>query len=559
MESFLEKNLFYLERRDKDLFERVSLRIEEKRDRVRVVEAKSTDPTIKVRRNFEWIYLASSYDPKREATNRLKDFRPKGSGVVFLGFGPGYLPLGLLSSSPFSLPFFIVEEKIDTFIAALSTVDLKSLLEENRVEFLIEPRLDQVKERIERYGLLPSSLSIVRGYWLKDQPFYQHLSLELETDFIFFSKIGKPSPKILVIQLDTAGDVLRATPVLLGLKEKYPESQIFFLVEDVYSQILKGNPCLDRLIVLPRKEGRLPKAIGEELEGEEFDLVINLNIFNPVSACLVPLLKARDVIGTRLDKEGQVQFVDLSEKRAEIIQELKGYTNRAYLYLFMAGVSPANKVPYFQVEEEDKNYMAGLLRDCGVSEGDFLIVLQPGCGFEDAFWESKRLEEEKVAKIGDALSRELGARIVLIGAEIEKERASKILNLMEERAIDLAGRTNYQQLGALLLRADLGIFPDSFPMHLSVALGRPTIAIFGATTPALYGPVGDGFVALVADLPCAVKGCRYGCPERKCLKMITEEVILKAYWLLMADKNSNWEETDRFKSEIKGRGVRVFG
>lgn len=561
MESFLEKNLSYLKKKDKDLFERVSLALEENRDRIKAVEAKSQDPTIKVRRNFDWVYLASSYDPKREAANRLKGFRPKGRGVLFLGLGPGYLPLSLLESSVSSLPFFIVEEKIATFIAALSAVDLKALLEENRVEFLIEPKLDEVRERIERYGLTPSSLSIIFGYRVKDQPFYQQLSLELETDFVSFSKIEKPDPKILLIQLNTAGDVLRTTPVLQGLREKYPKSKILFLVEDTYRGILKGNPYLDKLISLPQQyiEAKASGFLKEELGVEDLDLILNLNIFNPVSAYLTSLIKAREVIGTKLDKEGQAQFVDLSEKRAKIIQELKGYTNRAHLYLFMAGVSPARKTPCFQVEEEDREDIAGLLRNCGVSEEDFLVVLQPGCGWEDAVWREKRLDEGRVAKIGDALTRELGARIVLVGAEIEKERAAKVSGLMKEEAIDLAGRTNYQQLGALLLRADLGVFPDSFPMHLSVALSRPTIAIFGSTTTALYGPVGDGFIALQADLPCAVKGCRYGCQERKCLEMITEEGILKAYRLLTADRTFNWEETERLKSQLKERGIRVFG
>lgn len=327
MKSFLEKNLACLREKDEDLFERVSLNLGEKRDReIRIVEAKSGHPTIKVRRDFDWIYLASSYDPRREATNKLKDFRPKGKGVIFLGLGPGYLPLSLLSSSPSSLPFFIVEESLDIFIAALSAVDLKALFEEVRVEFLIEPELDQVRERIERYNLLPSSLSVVMGYRLKDHPFYQQLSLELETDFVSFSKIEKPDPKILVIQLNTAGDVLRTTPVLRGLKEKYPKSKIFFLVEDVYRGILKGNPYLDKLISLPQQylETKASGFLKEELQVEEFDLILNLNIFNPASAWLTSLIKAGDVIGTRRDKEGQAQFVDLSEKKGRDHSGAKG-------------------------------------------------------------------------------------------------------------------------------------------------------------------------------------------------------------------------------------------
>jgi len=43
----------------------------------------------------------------------------------------------------------------------------------------------------------------------------------------------------------------------------------------------------------------------------------------------------------------------------------------------------------------------------------------------------------------------------------------------------------------LLHRADLALGPDSGPLHLAVAVGTPTVHLYGPADPALFGPWGD--------------------------------------------------------------------
>jgi heptosyltransferase-2 len=60
-----------------------------------------------------------------------------------------------------------------------------------------------------------------------------------------YSRIKK---KILIIKFDSIGDVLRTTPLLPALKERYPGSYILWLTSLQSYQILKGNDLVDEIL-----------------------------------------------------------------------------------------------------------------------------------------------------------------------------------------------------------------------------------------------------------------------------------------------------------------------
>ncbi len=65
------------------------------------------------------------------------------------------------------------------------------------------------------------------------------------------------------------GDVLRTTPVLYALREKYPHSRITWVVSKEAKPLLQENPFLDRLLVWGEFEPEL-------IQKERFDLLLNL-------------------------------------------------------------------------------------------------------------------------------------------------------------------------------------------------------------------------------------------------------------------------------------------
>ncbi len=89
--------------------------------------------------------------------------------------------------------------------------------------------------------------------------------------------------------------------------------------------------------------------------------------------------------------------------------------------------------------------------------------------------------------------------------------------------LHLAGKT--PDLGALigvLASADLIISNDTGPMHVGAALGRPTIALFGASDPVVSAPGGPGPKQVVYDpepcSPCFLRTCPV--PGHPCLTKI---------------------------------------
>jgi len=62
--------------------------------------------------------------------------------------------------------------------------------------------------------------------------------------------------KILITRLSAIGDVIHALPVAYALRKKFPDAQIDWLVEAKAYPLVKLNPYLDNVILLPRKQWR---------------------------------------------------------------------------------------------------------------------------------------------------------------------------------------------------------------------------------------------------------------------------------------------------------------
>ena len=85
-------------------------------------------------------------------------------------------------------------------------------------------------------------------------------------------KCDKYSPmdfRILIIKLGAMGDVLRTTPLIEGLKKKYPTSHISWLVDPTSNDLIEQNKQIDRV---------LPFSLNSYLQllAEEFNLLICL-------------------------------------------------------------------------------------------------------------------------------------------------------------------------------------------------------------------------------------------------------------------------------------------
>jgi hypothetical protein len=96
-------------------------------------------------------------------------------------------------------------------------------------------------------------------------------------------------------------------------------------------------------------------------------------------------------------------------------------------------------------------------------------------------------QQENYAELATALAQD-GATVWILGGPLEKELAAAIIRHAGDRVRDLTGNDLRDAIIALKA-ADLAVTNDSGLMHISAAIGTPTVGIFGPTDPRLWGPL----------------------------------------------------------------------
>ena len=335
---------------------------------------------------------------------------------------------------------------------------------------------------------------------------------------------------ILIIKLSAIGDVVHTLPSLAAIRKRYPAAHITWVVEEDASDIIAGHPCLDRILVSRRKRwirdlkrlSDVRETIGEihtfvmSLRDRKYDLVVDFHGLLK-SAVLVFLSRGERKVG--YDSMQELSGLFLNEK---VYEDMDKHAVDRYLDIARHLDTPVH-TPEFRIhiEEENQKRVARLLEESGINGEDRFVAVNPV-----ALWDTKMWENQKFAELCDRIVGELKEKVVFTGGH-EDKTVKHIRSLMHHPSVDLTGRTTLRDLACLYERAILVVTTDSGPMHVSAAVGTPTVALFGPTDPARTGPYGMGHTIVRAGLscsPCFLKRC----DTRQCMKDITVEEVLQA-------------------------------
>ncbi len=314
--------------------------------------------------------------------------------------------------------------------------------------------------------------------------------------------------RILVIKLRATGDVVLATPVIENLKRRFPRARLSFLTEEASADVLRWNPLLDELIVLPlrrwsslgiRDSWREQVRFYRNLRRRRFDLAIDL-FGNPRSALLTRLTGAPERVGFafRVRRRAYTTVVTPSGQPGhEVLFHLEA--------LEALDIPVATDRPRVAVPGTADRKAEAWLRE-HAPDARTLIGLNPGGG-----WAIKRWPPESFGSLADALIDEYGADVLILWGPGEEERVARVTGSMRNRPLVLPMAT-LAELGAFLKRCGLLVSNDSAPMHMAAAMNVPTVGIFGPTDPRAQGPWGDGHgVVRKESVDCL--GCnRIKCP-----------------------------------------------
>jgi heptosyltransferase-2/heptosyltransferase-3 len=164
-----------------------------------------------------------------------------------------------------------------------------------------------------------------------------------------------------------------------------------------------------------------------------------------------------------------------------------------------------------------------------------LVAIHPGSGAA-----VKRWRPTAWAELAGRLAADHGAQVIFTGSASEAELIDPVLALLAagpplpQAPISLAGQTSLGVLAAIYRRCALVIGPDSGPLHLAVAVGAPTVHLYGPVDRRTFGPWGSPqrHVVVTSDWGC-IPCNRLDWPDRAlgehgCLRDISVDQILAA-------------------------------
>ena len=87
--------------------------------------------------------------------------------------------------------------------------------------------------------------------------------------------------KILIIRMSSIGDIVLSTSFIESVKNKFPNSQIDFLIKKEFSDIVQNHPLIDNIIAYDKQSGINGLiSVGRALKHKNYDAVYDLSLIH---------------------------------------------------------------------------------------------------------------------------------------------------------------------------------------------------------------------------------------------------------------------------------------
>ncbi len=293
--------------------------------------------------------------------------------------------------------------------------------------------------------------------------------------------------RILLIRPSALGDVVRTVPVLVSLRQAYPQARIDWLVQDNYAPAIAGHPALSGVVPFPRKQLSHWYKPGSgmnqawqwvrQLRTQKYDAVFDLQGLAR-SGFITRLTGARQRIG--FAKARELAWLGYNQRYPV---DAKLHTVERMLGLLTAHGLPVVRDMRLYPAPVDQQWLQKYRSENGLNEQPYVIVAPT------AQWLCKCWPIEKFIALARLMHSSLQPtpRLVILAAPHERTYIQPMLDALA-KVNPLCPTTTVGQMLALVSQCRLLVCNDSAPLHMGVGFGKPLVALFGPTDPALVGP-----------------------------------------------------------------------
>jgi ADP-heptose:LPS heptosyltransferase len=320
---------------------------------------------------------------------------------------------------------------------------------------------------------------------------------------------------LLVVLTGSLGDVARGTSLLPGLRERFPQGKIYWLIDSRWEQFISSHALIDEVIVFDRKRGiRGVLDLRKKLKARTFDLTLDLQrhfksgVFSFLSGA-----KKRIGFHPKNAKEFNWIFNNFHiEERDDSLTKILHYQ----LFLEMLGATTPEKLTFGSFNLPEQSFVSG--DGVGVLLG--------------SSWESKDWMPQGYSQLVEELLEQTHLTVVLLGDQskiplAEKLMATDFVRAQSARVVNTVGKTSLLEMISVVRDLRLCVGPDSGPGHIASLFETPYITLFGPTAPERVAPYGSEGLSITSSIGCSPCGKRK-CPglNQLCMRLIPASTVM---------------------------------
>lgn len=293
---------------------------------------------------------------------------------------------------------------------------------------------------------------------------------------------ARPKPRILISRMSAIGDVVLTLPVACALRDHFPDAYLGWVVESKSAPMVRGHRALDTVIELPRGWFTSPAGIAAAraaLLAHRFDVSVDCQ-GNTKSSLAGWLSGAKQRIGFGGRHGGELSRLLNHDRVRPVFSHV---TDRSLELLTPLGVVHPTVRWDLPLPDSSTRWAAQFRRSLPPGR---IVTLNPG-----GSWPSKLWEADRFAATARYLTDRYGYHSLVVWGSFEERLMAEQIVESSRGTATLAPDTSLHSLAALIGTTDLFISGDTGPLHMAVALGVPTIGLYGATRPGDSGPYGQ--------------------------------------------------------------------
>ena len=268
--------------------------------------------------------------------------------------------------------------------------------------------------------------------------------------------------RLLFIRFSSIGDIVLTTPAVRCAKNQIPGVEIHFLTKLSMKDLVIGNPHIDHCHFLDQNLDQTIAALKEIPFDYIIDLHHNIRTWKIKKALGVPAYSYKKLsLQKWLLTKLQINLLPKTHVCDRYIDTLEHFnvTNdeKGLDYFFP-------KDYHFQSSNLPTSHLAGFVA--------FVI---------GASYLNKKMPVQKWIE----LAKQINKPIVIIGGKEDVASANEIAAAVSNFIYNAAGKYDLKESASIIQMAQVVVSHDTGFLHVAAAFKKPTITIWGATSPAL--------------------------------------------------------------------------